>query len=451
MVIMPILLLNMLIAMMGNTYCEVITQSQKEWVKQWAKIVVALEKGISQKKAKEFMQSYSIRFGAPSGEDGSERELRAVMVIKNKPKSKARQRKGAICNWKRMGKSVIQELRQSGVTAASLKQRFNSLRNSIANLPVCNQSDNDSEDEIKKGNGFVSALNQLTFSRDLKMAVDTTSNNSGSPPKEANFSFGDTFNQLTRNQDLEVGKSQTPPKGESRERAPTEFNTQFLEKKERIKFGIINEGFVPSGKNPRFLPALNEDQSSGNRDLEDDRGSRYTTKAPISQGLQICVHHHKKYDRHKKKTHKKYFRNRAKVGIGTEHCGEVKSKNKLENANLMNSSKSKVPTEVKEVSKINPLVRENGNALTKMNETDSDDSWNKTVEAKRSCSHHKLRHKKRRAKSALNALRSREQCQQFHGTSWNSERNSQPAQDHNEQQLIESFKSPNLRDTLPYH
>ncbi|GBM41517.1 hypothetical protein AVEN_109063-1, partial [Araneus ventricosus] len=34
MVLTPILLLNMLIAMMGNTYCEVITQSEKEWVKQ---------------------------------------------------------------------------------------------------------------------------------------------------------------------------------------------------------------------------------------------------------------------------------------------------------------------------------------------------------------------------------------------------------------------------------
>jgi hypothetical protein len=38
-----ILLLNMLIAMMGNTYALVIQQSEKEWVKQWAKIVITLE------------------------------------------------------------------------------------------------------------------------------------------------------------------------------------------------------------------------------------------------------------------------------------------------------------------------------------------------------------------------------------------------------------------------
>lgn len=34
MVFVPILLLNMLIAMMGNTYAHVIEQSEKEWMKQ---------------------------------------------------------------------------------------------------------------------------------------------------------------------------------------------------------------------------------------------------------------------------------------------------------------------------------------------------------------------------------------------------------------------------------
>lgn len=34
MVLVPILLLNMLIAMMGNTYAHVIEQSEKEFVKQ---------------------------------------------------------------------------------------------------------------------------------------------------------------------------------------------------------------------------------------------------------------------------------------------------------------------------------------------------------------------------------------------------------------------------------
>lgn len=34
MIMVPILLLNMLIAMMGNTYSQVIERSEKEWVKQ---------------------------------------------------------------------------------------------------------------------------------------------------------------------------------------------------------------------------------------------------------------------------------------------------------------------------------------------------------------------------------------------------------------------------------
>lgn len=48
MVFVPILLLNMLIAMMGNTYAHVIEQSEKEWMKQWAKIVITLERAIPQ-------------------------------------------------------------------------------------------------------------------------------------------------------------------------------------------------------------------------------------------------------------------------------------------------------------------------------------------------------------------------------------------------------------------
>lgn len=40
MVFVPILLLNMLIAMMGNTYAHVIEQSEKEWVKQVRQLAI---------------------------------------------------------------------------------------------------------------------------------------------------------------------------------------------------------------------------------------------------------------------------------------------------------------------------------------------------------------------------------------------------------------------------
>ena len=40
-VLIPILLLNMLIAMMGNTYGIVIESAEKEFLKAWAKVMRA--------------------------------------------------------------------------------------------------------------------------------------------------------------------------------------------------------------------------------------------------------------------------------------------------------------------------------------------------------------------------------------------------------------------------
>ncbi|CAG0891540.1 unnamed protein product [Darwinula stevensoni] len=121
MVLVPILLLNMLIAMMGNTYASVIERSEKEWVKQWANIVINLERAESKSKAKEHLYSYSIKLGG-AAEDGTEQ--RAVMVIKSKNKTRARQRKGALSNWKRVGRIIIDELRKQGCGAAELRRRI---------------------------------------------------------------------------------------------------------------------------------------------------------------------------------------------------------------------------------------------------------------------------------------------------------------------------------------
>ncbi|GFR04367.1 transient receptor potential cation channel subfamily V member 4 [Trichonephila clavata] len=121
MVFTPILLLNMLIAMMGNTYCEVITQSEKEWVKQWANIIVALERSIDSKSAREFVQTYSIKM--PSSDKDT--EVRGVIVIKSKQKSKAKEKKQALLLWKRVGKRTVQELRKVGGNAADVRRRYN--------------------------------------------------------------------------------------------------------------------------------------------------------------------------------------------------------------------------------------------------------------------------------------------------------------------------------------
>lgn len=51
---------------------------------------------MSQEDAKKYIQEYSIKL---SGTDPSN-EIRGVMVIKIKAKTKAKQRKGAVLNWK---------------------------------------------------------------------------------------------------------------------------------------------------------------------------------------------------------------------------------------------------------------------------------------------------------------------------------------------------------------
>merc|ERR1712212_1179355 len=102
-ILIPILLLNMLIAMMGNTYGIVIESAEKEFLKAWAKVIMSLERSVTQEQAKEFLESYSIALGPNE---------RGVMVIKAKDKTKAAQRKGALKNWKKTGKTIIKYLRK---------------------------------------------------------------------------------------------------------------------------------------------------------------------------------------------------------------------------------------------------------------------------------------------------------------------------------------------------
>lgn len=55
MVIVAILLVNMLIAMMGNTY-QKIAETRNEWQRQWARIVLVVERGVPpQERLKNFM------------------------------------------------------------------------------------------------------------------------------------------------------------------------------------------------------------------------------------------------------------------------------------------------------------------------------------------------------------------------------------------------------------
>jgi len=59
-ILVPILLLNMLIAMMGNTYAVIIGKSEREFALQWANILVEIERGLPKKEASKFVDQYSI-------------------------------------------------------------------------------------------------------------------------------------------------------------------------------------------------------------------------------------------------------------------------------------------------------------------------------------------------------------------------------------------------------
>ncbi|XP_078323529.1 transient receptor potential cation channel subfamily V member 5-like isoform X4 [Crassostrea virginica] len=58
MIMVTLLLVNMLIAMMGNTY-QLVNETQKEWFRQWAKIVLVVEQSVSTEIRSEQRQKYS--------------------------------------------------------------------------------------------------------------------------------------------------------------------------------------------------------------------------------------------------------------------------------------------------------------------------------------------------------------------------------------------------------
>ncbi|XP_055682448.1 uncharacterized protein LOC129789581 isoform X2 [Lutzomyia longipalpis] len=165
MIFVPILLLNMLIAMMGNTYAHVIEQSEKEWMKQWAKIVVTLERAVSQADAKKYLEDYSISLG-PSNDD-SGFEQRGVMVIKSKSKTRAKQRKGAVSNWKRVGKVTLNALKKRGLTGEELR-RIMWGRASISSPKKVTKKKRDPNDP----SAISAAIDVMAFTHDIVLCGD---------------------------------------------------------------------------------------------------------------------------------------------------------------------------------------------------------------------------------------------------------------------------------------
>ncbi|XP_078048657.1 transient receptor potential cation channel subfamily V iav [Augochlora pura] len=175
MVLVPILLLNMLIAMMGNTYAHVIEQSEKEWVKQWAKIVVSLERAVSQKDAQNYLQEYSIKLGPGDDPNNPASEQRGVLVIKCKSKTKAKQRKGAVANWKRVGKVTITELRKRGMTGEELRRIMWGRASFSTPVRVSPSVEQPQVSAVTAGFGgaLTTALDMMAFAHDIDLSTAT--------------------------------------------------------------------------------------------------------------------------------------------------------------------------------------------------------------------------------------------------------------------------------------
>ncbi|EFP07876.1 CRE-OSM-9 protein [Caenorhabditis remanei] len=117
MFVMPIMMINILIAMMGNTYTTVIAQAEKAWRQQYAQIVMVLERSVGKERLAASQLEYSIRLDQ---EGSSGMEVRGLMVIKQTKKTRARQRKQAIYNWKTIGRKVIHTIDKVGTEQAIL-------------------------------------------------------------------------------------------------------------------------------------------------------------------------------------------------------------------------------------------------------------------------------------------------------------------------------------------
>lgn len=110
MIMVTLLLVNMLIAMMGNTY-QLVAETQKEWFRQWAKIVLVVEQSVTTKER----QKYQIQYSQPAL-DGrrafpirwyqSEREKEERRLAREEQRRKQKE-KMSQSRWKKMRKTAM--------------------------------------------------------------------------------------------------------------------------------------------------------------------------------------------------------------------------------------------------------------------------------------------------------------------------------------------------------
>ncbi|XP_048262316.1 uncharacterized protein LOC125385208 isoform X4 [Bombus terrestris] len=141
----------------------------------WAKIVVSLERAVAQKDAQNYLQEYSIKLGPGDDPNNPASEQRGVLVIKSKSKTKAKQRKGAVANWKRVGKVTINELKKRGITGEALRRVM--WGRASFSTPV-RTSPNTAEPQVSAvtagfGDALTAALDVVAFAHDLDLSTAT--------------------------------------------------------------------------------------------------------------------------------------------------------------------------------------------------------------------------------------------------------------------------------------
>ncbi|KAL9959339.1 hypothetical protein ACROYT_G032653 [Oculina patagonica] len=106
MLFVTVLLMNMLIAMMANTYQSISDRSEKEWRRQWAHIIMVLERSVKPSTLKKLQDDYSVDMAR----EGIKERRRGLMVIKKSSlPSKADKRRTAILNWQILGVDSVKD------------------------------------------------------------------------------------------------------------------------------------------------------------------------------------------------------------------------------------------------------------------------------------------------------------------------------------------------------
>ncbi len=88
--------MNLLIAMMGNTYNIIIAIRDKEWKRQWAHCVILLERTCSSSELKKFQLSYA--YQAPN-KASSNPDALSLIVTKKIEVTQAKLKKQSYLSW----------------------------------------------------------------------------------------------------------------------------------------------------------------------------------------------------------------------------------------------------------------------------------------------------------------------------------------------------------------